>query len=411
MPFSAPESVRRPRISRSLAEGPLASDAIAILEALSQRMLLADPGGMRDASLARGAAGLALGHAYMDRLFPHRGHAERARAALACADAAERRRGASPWLFDGVAGVSWVAEHLGRDASDRGDPNDAREAFLLARVRKELRVRVPHGMAKGLTGVGVYALERDGRGRSTEILGMVTRHLAWAACNVPEGSFWLSDPRWDRNSRAAEPYVDNSLANGLPGVVALLAALVRRNFRDDVMRPLLTRTCAWVLSARLPIALDAWFAQTSEQCVPSRSALFTGDPCVAWSLMLAARALHDEALAQTALEIARHAAERSFGASGVRDPSLGYGAAGLAHIFHQMHRLTDDETLAKAARSWLARTIAMCNAPPAPRSKPRWREDASIADGASGIALALASAVDPSALGWDGAFTLDGYIL
>jgi hypothetical protein len=370
-------------------------------------MLAADPTAMRDASLSRGAAGLALGHAYLERLFPRRGHAERGRSALACADAAERRRGASPWLFDGVAGVSWVAEHVGRDASDHGDPNDAREAFLLARVRKELRVRVPHGMARGLAGVGIYALEREGRGRSTEIQGMVTRHLAWAACNVPEGTFWLSDPRWDRNSRAAEPYVDLSLAHGVPGVVLLLAALVRRGFRDDVLRPLLTRSCSWILSARMPVALDAWFAQTSEQCVPSRSALFTGDPCIAWALMVSARTLGDEALAKTALEIARHAAVRPVIVAGVRDPSLGYGAAGLAHIFHQMHRYTGCEVLKTAARDWVERTIEMCNAPPAPRAKPKWRTDSSIADGAAGIALALGSAVNPALMGWDGAITLD----
>src|SRR5262245_54905738 len=74
---------------------------------------------------------------------------------------------------------------------------------------------------------------------------------------------------------------------------------------------------------------------------------------------LAVRPARVPAWERASLRIALRAAERPDATAGVIDAGLCHGAAGLAHIFHRLHRATGDVRLAGAARRWFARTLEM----------------------------------------------------
>src|SRR5205814_7193584 len=93
------------------------------------------------------------------------------------------------------------------------------------------------------------------------------------------------------------------------------------------------------------------------------------------------------------------------------DAGLCHGAAGLGHLFNRMYQATKDATLARAARFWFERTLAM-------RRPGRgiggfstlsgkadgtryWENDPGLLTGSAGIALALLAATTSIEPAWD----------
>jgi len=112
-----------------------------------------------------------------------------------------------------------------------------------------------------------------------------------------------------------------------------------------------------------------------------------------------------------ALEIARGAARRPPEEAGVMDAGLCHGAAGPGHLFSRMSQATRDATLARAARFWFDRTVAMrrpgrgiggFSALSGKANGTRyWEDDPGLLTGASGIALALLAATTSIEPAWD----------
>jgi lantibiotic biosynthesis protein len=180
-------------------------------------------------------------------------------------------------------------------------------------------------------------------------------------------------------------------------------------------RPLLDGAVAWLLAHRLPPGSGSCFASSfypGDEPMPSRLAWCYGDPGIAATLLVAARAAGERSWEDEALAIARATVERPEASAGIRDPGLCHGAAGLAHLYNRLWQTTGDEAFAGAARFWFERALDLRvpGEPVAgfqawrvgePGSSGRWEPESGFLEGATGIGLALlaaASTVEPE---WD----------
>ena len=390
-----------------------------------------DARGAVDASLASGTAGQAVLHAYLARSGGSAGEAALARE---CLDAAIEAAGRVPMeasLFTGFVGIGWAVEHLSRllsedgardDGGRAGDPEDP-----LASIDEALRTALESGAAlddfdlvSGLTGIGLYALERLPRPGARECLRLVVDRLADRAERARGGLSWRTPPeRMPSGVRKAGPY-DLGTAHGVPGVIAFLGQACAWNVAAPRARDLLEDAVSWLLEQRLDPDGPGCFAATAGPGggrQPARLAWCYGDAGIAAALLVAARAAGDAAWASEAIAIGRAAAERSDEGSGVRDAGLCHGAAGIAHIFLRLHHATGETLFADAAALWLSRTLDLERAGgldgfpswfTPEDSASRWVADPGLLRGAAGVGLALLAATSTIEPAWDRALLLSG---
>lgn len=325
---------------RPILDGPLAARARATVESIAAALADRVPESAGEAvSLSGGGPGHAL-------LMSAVGRDDDAGRFLDLAVDALAREPAPVSLHGGLAGVAWVAEHLG------DEPGDAVEDALAAALAS---FTGHHDLLGGLAGLAVYALEQPRRRRA--LLERILDLLEESAAG--RGSWEARDGRHHVG-----------VAHGAAGVICVLAPMAAAGLGRA--RALLDKTVAWLLARR---------------SVAPRLAWCTGDPGVAAALLAAARCAGEETWEREALAIARRAAAEPAASD---DVSLCHGAAGLGHVFNRIHQTTGDAACGDAARRWLARALELG----APRQP-------GMLVGATGVALALTAAVSNVEPGWD----------
>ena len=184
-------------------------------------------------------------------------------------------------LYGGLAGAAWVLTHI----------SDNTEDFLLG-VDRTLTdaLREPwqgsHDLIVGLTGLGVYFVERVRAGVATARPGIarVVEQLSAMADALPDGTAWCSRPQllpdWQRAASPSGHY-DAGVAHGTPGVIALLGAVVA--LRDPALEPtaaqareLCDRSSRWLRARRLPPdrrgRFPGWVTPELQDWFPARTA-------------------------------------------------------------------------------------------------------------------------------------------
>jgi len=389
-----------------LLQGRLANDAHASLAALSARSLRRRSSEVSDVSLAGGLAGLALVHAALARAFPEAGHRDRAQRALDRTLDQIGREPLGPGLYDGLAGIGWVVEHLaGGEEGD--DPCSVVDEALVRHVEHHPR-NEPFDLVDGLVGVGVYALDRLPRPAARRLLRAIVSLLGEGAVRCAPGVAWRA---------AKNPGFDLGVAHGAAGVVALLGKITDTDVDARLKRrarALLEEAVEWILAQELPRTSGGCFAATvgsGNARTPARLAWCYGDAGIAAALLVAARAAREPAWERAAVRVGLRAAARPEASCGVRDAGLCHGAAGVAHIFHRLYRTTREKRFADASRRWFARALAMRTpgrgfagfrawAPDA-TGTVGWRADAGLLMGAGGITLALLAATGDNEPAWN----------
>ena len=275
-----------------------------------------------------------------------------------------------------------------------------------------------HDVITGLTGLGVYALERLPAPAALSCLRLVVDRLSEIAERRRSGRItWRTPARLlDSKLRARYPngFYNLGMAHGIPGVIVLLSAAWAAGVRPRKSRVLLEGAVAWLLDQRRRRRGGSRFASRvapnveAESC---RSAWCYGDPGVAAALLAASLRVGVPEWEREALEIARTAAARPPDEAGVFDAGLCHGAAGLGHVFNRMYQATGDATLLRAARFWFHRALAMRTSDGGVGgfSALGFREDgttyregvAGILTGAAGVGLALLSAASSIEPAWD----------
>jgi lantibiotic modifying enzyme len=410
----------RPILSGTTAQHALhAVDAIA--ESITSSTALP---GERDPSLGRGQAGLALLYAWLARTRRMPQADVLARRCLDQAIEAASTQAMYASLYGGFTGIAWAAElvdHLfDPDAEDRSEAVDEALVRLLSRAD---RWSAPYDLVVGLTGLGVYALQRYPRPLAIECLRRVLERLHECAHHDEHGLYWWTPPAEipDEESRKQYPSgrADLGVAHGLAGVIALLGSICGAGVEQATARPLLEGAVSWLLAHSVPTeagpTFPVWVAPDEEPW-PARSAWCYGDPGIAAALLVAARGMGDADWEQAAVSLACRSAERPASKTGVVNANFCHGAAGLAHLYNRMYQATGERTLGRAALYWLERTLDFYRQ--ARDTGDSWVEGSwdpdqrepwtwtgiELVEGAAGVALVLlaaATSVEPT---WDRMF-------
>ncbi len=420
-----------------LLEGELGMRAREAIEAIAVVLAEHPIDAMKEPGLSGGAAGSAVFWAYLARAAVAAG--DHAKAERAEAQAEEALDGAfdavaeiplEASLFGGFTGIAWTVEHLcGSPGED--DANEDADALLCTHLKTSPAesssdpldashtVPWPHhfDLVSGLVGYGIYGLERLAHRRTPEInecLRRVILHLETLAQERSDGLCWHTPLRLlppNQQKDAPDGYDNLGVAHGVPGVVALLSGVLRVGIETEKTRALLDGAVRWVLAQDTPDGFPAWVGPGITP-KPTRVAWCYGDPGIAASLLLAARAAGEPAWEQAAVAIARRAATKPIETSGVIDAGLCHGAAGVGHCFARIANATGDASLADAARAYFRRALALRKPGqgiagfaafnPKPRTNDfEWEADPGLLCGAAGIGLALLAATSPIPPAWD----------
>lgn len=372
----------------------------------------------QEASLSGGRAGYAL---LFDSLARSDGnHRYKKHAAMFLADAIEAvaavPMGAS--LYGGFTGIGWATAQLRRGA-DNG----------LVEVDKALCNHVKlspwkgdFDLISGLVGFGVYALERL-RNRAANVwahrcLTRIVNRLEEIAVETTDGLAWFTPADLlppSQREETPEGYFNLGLAHGVPGVIAMLGHTYKAGIQRRRTLRLLDSSVKWLLNQKLPTNAGSCFSSRVAPGIdrrPSRSAWCYGDPGVAIALLSAARSLGEKSWEEEALKIARHTAERPPDQSGILDAGLCHGSAGLAHIFNRIYQATGEILFQKTAQFWYERTLqfrqpgkgvgGFQSCLPKREGTAHWFDEPGLLTGATGIALALHTAVTSTEPKWDG---------
>jgi hypothetical protein len=377
------------------------------------------------ASIASGAAGEALLYSYLAFDREARGEespagSDPADIALDLLDRATETVADVPMsdsLYSGFAGIAWLYDHLdGRLFEGGGDANREVDEALISAL-EHLPWRGEYDLINGLVGLGIYALEGLPRPTAARCLERIVAALAGLAEQQPEGSTWFSPP--ERAPAYLHEQFPQGLYNlgashGMAGIVGLLGAACGAGVATGVARPLLADAVRWLLAHRhgpeSPFCFSHFFYPGID-AGPSRLAWCYGDLGMAATLLVAARGAAEPDWERTALEIARHAAERPDTLARVSDPGLCHGACGVAHLFNRMYQTTGDEPLARAAERWFERALAFQQPDvgvggfrswaTGADGEQDWRDDPGFLEGGAGVALALLAATSSVGPEWD----------
>jgi hypothetical protein len=379
--------------------------------------------GVRSVSVALGRCGLAIFFAWAER------------AGIEGAGAAARRflnesiellpeKLMDESLYCGFPGVAWTTEHLlrlsGRDVAE--DPAAGIDEALLEFFEND-DFRPAYDLLGGLAGLGVYALEREGRPLARKIAGAVLDRLEEMSRPQSSGISWPSGAGTRRALREDAPldetYFNLGLSHGVPGVIGILARFAGRSELRARVLPLLEGGVEWLMQQHLEgthITFPDYRVHNSAP-VPARVAWCYGDPGVAAALFAAARALDRPELMTQALATAHTAARRPLADTGVVDTGLCHGSAGLAHIYHRLYRASGDEECGRAAQLWFERCLARATDRPSIAGFPTFSfdrvrdgeyiEDPGWLTGAAGVGLVLLAAITDQEPLWDRLLLLD----
>ncbi|MFQ5601217.1 MAG: lanthionine synthetase C family protein [Candidatus Krumholzibacteriia bacterium] len=398
---------------RPILEGALARRALLRVEEIAAAIQADHPPSCLDPSLATGSAGLAVLYAYLAEAFAADTFERLARAYWQSSIDALAGMPTTPSLYSGFTGIAWVTAHLDGRLLETGgaDLHEEVEEALLAHLRQS---PWPHhyDLVDGLTGYGVYALERLPHPRAERCLEQVVLQLERLSRRSADGVAWFTEPALmlpDHRVLYPDGCYDLGLAHGIPGVIALLGMSSARGIGP---RALLEDAVRWLLAHRVVSASDGGFGSwltAGGEPIGHRLGWCYGDPGVAAALLVASRAAGIGP--QTGLEIAVHAAALAPERAGVAGSGLCHGTAGLAHLFNRMHHATGERCLAEAARFWFERTLDPRHACPriaGDRTGSRLDaadrvrgHDPGLLEGAAGIALALLAAATDLPPEWD----------
>lgn len=330
-----------------------------------------------------------------------------------------------PDLYGGISGVGWALSRLEGRLLDCDDDESDVDAFVTHAVDTNDPWPGSFDLIRGLTGIGVYALERLPRASARRQVELVVARLAALAETEPAapGRTWRTPPSplfQPGANRYPNGHFDVGLAHGVAGPVAFLAeVLLRVPDAPPETRPLLDDALRWLRAQRISgrdSCYPAMYGPDDGMRAPTRMAWCYGDPGVAVALLAAGRALGDDGLVAEAREVARACAGRDPGRGQIEDAGLCHGSAGLGHVLNCLGQDLGDEALIGLARSWFGYALdhrlpdqPLAGFPAVQRrfgpdhhGTPTLTPNAGLLEGAAGVGLALLSAASDVEPWWDG---------
>jgi lantibiotic modifying enzyme len=402
----------------------MADQALEAVDAIAESIpSITSPPGGRNHSLSRGQAGLALLYTWLARTGRKRQADVVAWHYLDQAIEGVSTQAMNPSLYGGFAGVAWAAELVDHLLDpDAGDRNEEVDNALLRLLVQPNRWPVPHDLVEGVTGLGVYALQRYPRPVPIECLRRIVERLHESARHDEHGVYWWTPPaeiHQEWRKRYPSGRVDLGVAHGVAGAIALLGSICGAGIGQAAARSLLEGAVRWLLAHSMATeagpTFPLWIAP-GVQPHQARCAWCYGDPGIAAALLTAARGANVPDWEQAAVALAYRATERPESETGVVNACFCHGAAGLAHLYNRMYQATEEEKLRRAAVYWLERTLdfyrlardkgsAWVQGSWDPEQPTPWTwTGVELVEGAAGVALVLLAATTSVEPLWDRMF-------
>ncbi|WP_340065518.1 lanthionine synthetase C family protein [Ascidiimonas aurantiaca] len=324
-----------------------------------------------------------------------------------------------PTYCTGIAGAAWVFDHLVEE-----DFMDSENDELLAELDEFLYAMMESDMSTGnydflhaAIGYAFYFLKRF---RNTKddtlkekyrqyLLNMLAM-LEKTAQKDENGLKWESTLDIEKGTRG----YNLSLSHGMSSIVIFLSKL--HDFPDfrEKAAPLLKGALDYILSKELTapdrtVYFPSWITEPAREEQGSRLAWCYGDLGPGLALWRASKTLNDKVMAQKALEIFRHSAERTQpDDTGARDAGLCHGSYGNAQIFNRLYKETGEDIFKKAANFWIDSGIAMAVHPDGFAGYKQWhgmdkdwRPENNLLEGIAGIGLSIIDHLADFDTHWD----------
>lgn len=401
---------------RAILSGAAADRAFTAIDLIAES-IARQSSGERDYSLAGGQAGFALLYAMLARA---RGDTEAAVLARRCLDRAVETvatEGTETSFWHGFPGVAWASDLLGRLLDDPDEEgNDDVDAVVAEIVARPGLWPSLNDLVFGLTGAGVYALERLQRPAAVLALRRIVQHLDDTARYDEDGVYWWRPSDTlpaDIQDGYPDGVADLGVAHGVGGAIAFLGALCAAGIEEVTAHRLLEGAVNWLRTQAIPAESGPTFPpfvapEAAPQ--PARTAWCYGDAGIAAALLVAARGAGEPTWEKEAIALACRASERPDDDTQVEYAGFCHGAAGLAHIYNRMYQATGEPQLERAARHWVERTLEFWRDDTAERDRLRAAGDEDVwlgielLEGEAGTALVLLAAATDVEPIWDRMF-------
>lgn len=372
--------------------------------------------------IADGLSGFALLFEYRAECIGNAGDLETA-AGIATRAFRTMDRTALQGFHRGLPGIAWTLRAIFGEAD--GEAGGLESAFdsaaseVLERLSNTPAMEA--GLGNGLAGIGMFAIDAAPPGRRDEIASVVLDQLRDSATRDNDGARWITAPErmpaWHR--ARSEGYVDLTVASGLPGVCYFLARAIEADVCAAEAGELLEACWRWLFSTPAAEAyrFDDFVPPLHGSDRSARQVAWCrGDLGVSVTTLAAATAAGDQAVAASALVIARDAIAGEAMSTAGRDACLCHGWAGLLQLCNRLYQATGEDLFRERACDCLEQTLRLCEvegglrfiyplAPSAPT--PSLRSSIDLLAGASGVALALHAAASDVEPIWDRPLAID----
>ncbi|HUR09719.1 MAG TPA: lanthionine synthetase C family protein [Flavitalea sp.] len=309
-----------------------------------------------EVGLLGGKAGITLLFAYLSKAFPEKKYLQATLDYLDELSDSLSTEELSHNMSAGVAGIAFVFQHL-RNIGILDNEDD----LNLLDLDEFIAQGVEHDFSTGnwdplhgITGLGIYFLERNTETGEKKYLEKIVDHLTEMRTEVGEYKVWIT-PGFGKYSN------DNynlGLAHGMPGVLSFLAQVYSRGIRQNEIESIISSSLPFLLKHEyvdeiycFPTAIDVLPKEEKEQ--NSRLAWCYGDLCMAFAIIHCGIALQNDGWLNKGIEVALKTTHRTLENSDCNDAPFCHGTVGLLHLYHRLYSLTKNETFKSASQKWL----------------------------------------------------------
>jgi hypothetical protein len=381
-------------------------------------------------SVAQGDVGQVLLCAQLHRCFPDEGwdrigHSHLTRATVSV----EERGGAPPSIFSGLSGIAFSARLLGQGCGYRHLLSVLDGQIAAACLSQAAGLRGQSGvpvsmfdLISGLSGVTAYLLPPGQGGLTHPALQHALRALAGLTLAEGPVPAWRTPSHLLHDEDQVRRYplgnLNCGLAHGSPGPLAVMALAAMHGVEAEGLAQAICQLAQWLLSHRhddaaglnwptvVPLADEGRGLYAASAGETSRSAWCYGSPGIARALWLAGRALADDDLCKTAVQVMEAVYRRPAAERRIDSPTVCHGVAGLLQITLRFADDTQLPVFADAAAD-LTDQILTCVDPDRPMGianvEPAGNlvDQPGFLDGATGVALVLLAAATEQEPAWD----------
>ena len=326
------------------------------------RQLLDKKADLDETGLLGGKAGILLLFAYLSKLFPEKEYLNNTLQWLDELSDALANDELDYNMSGGVAGIAFAFQHLrNMGLLDKNDDLNLSEldAFIDLGIDNDF-TNGNWDPLHGMTGLGIYFLERNTETGEKKYLEKIVDHLAAMRTPVGEYKVWIT-PGYEKISNDNYNF---GMAHGMPGVLSFLAQVYARGIKQNEIEKMISSCLPFLLQHEFddavycfPTAIDVVPKENTDTPY-SRHAWCYGDLCIANALIHCGKTLyrnHPMAIGwkNKGIEIALKTTHRTFENAGCTDAPFCHGTLGLVHQYNRLYKLTGNEVFKYASENWL----------------------------------------------------------